>query len=105
MDIQERKAKAEAGSVVSQGILGISYLYGVDVPKENSLSRTGKGSRVSHRRGTVGLVFHVHVSIKILLAVRRDLSNCVNRERVVCQQDQDVADPRRNAFDHVAPPS
>src|SRR5258706_14705497 len=34
VDIQELRSKAEAGSVVSQGILGISYLYGLDVPKD-----------------------------------------------------------------------
>jgi TPR repeat protein len=34
MDVQELQSKAEAGSVVAQGILGISYLYGHDVPKD-----------------------------------------------------------------------
>ena len=34
MDIQELKSKAEAGSTVAQGILGISYLYAHEVPKD-----------------------------------------------------------------------
>ena len=34
MDIQELQSKAGAGSVVAQGVLGIAYLYGHDVPKD-----------------------------------------------------------------------
>lgn len=34
MNIQELQSKAESGSVVAQGLLGISYLYGLDVPKD-----------------------------------------------------------------------
>jgi TPR repeat protein len=34
MDIQELQTKAEPGSVVAQAMLGISYLYGHDVPKD-----------------------------------------------------------------------
>jgi TPR repeat protein len=31
LDINEMRAKAEAGSCVSQGVLGLCYLYGIDV--------------------------------------------------------------------------
>jgi TPR repeat protein len=35
MELQELKTEAEAGNVVSQGFLGIAYLYGLDdVPKD-----------------------------------------------------------------------
>ena len=34
MDINQLQAEAEAGSVVAQGLLGISYLYGLDVPRD-----------------------------------------------------------------------
>ncbi len=34
MDIAEMKAKAEAGSTVARSMLGLSYLYGDDVPKD-----------------------------------------------------------------------
>jgi TPR repeat protein len=34
MDLQERQSEAEAGNVVAQSILGISYLYGEGVPQD-----------------------------------------------------------------------
>jgi len=38
MGIEELKSEAEAGSAVAQGILGISYLYGHDAPKNYALA-------------------------------------------------------------------
>src|SRR5689334_11143785 len=36
MHFQDLKAKAEAGDVVSQGLLGIAFLYGSDAPKDHA---------------------------------------------------------------------
>jgi TPR repeat protein len=57
MDIEKLKVDAEAGSVVAQGILGISYLYGLDTSKDYAIALRWLTSAAA--RGASRPTFHL----------------------------------------------
>jgi hypothetical protein len=71
--------------VVSQ--CEISDQSPVSIPEENPPSRPDKGFRLSHRGCTVDLVFHVGLSLKILLAIMGDRAHRMNGESQVRSQN------------------
>ena len=78
MDIEETRRKAEAGSSVAQSILGISYLYGIDVPIDYNeafrfLSAAGTSRAVlhlgiMHAKG-LGIPQNIQEAVRLLEAV------------------------------------
>jgi TPR repeat protein len=80
MDIEEKRRKAEAGSCVAQTVLGISYLYGIDVEVDYNeafrfLSAAGTSRATLHlgimyAKG-LGIPQNVPEAVRLLEAVAR----------------------------------
>lgn len=83
MDIEEKRKKAEAGSTVAQTVLGISYLYGLDVDVDykealrflsaaanQGASRAVLSLGIMHAKG-LGIPQNLHEAARLLDAVAK----------------------------------
>ena len=57
MNVRELQSEAEGGSVVAQGLLGISYLYGNDVPTDYTVAL--RWLTAAADRGASRPIFHL----------------------------------------------